>query len=208
LPTRTLILALAIACAVAPAAAQEKVQGAATPESAEKLHDELRALRDALIKATNEGNIDGLLAHLHPNVVVTWQNAEVSRGHAGVRDYLQRMTGGPNPVVRAFKTAPKVDELTILYGGDTLGIAFGSSHDEFDLTDGTGFHLDARWTATLVREGGRWLVASFHASTNLFNNPVLATATRTALRLGIGGALFGVVLGLALGFVFLRRRRA
>jgi ketosteroid isomerase-like protein len=171
------------------------------------MHEELRVLRDGLIKATNESNIDALLAHLHPNVVVTWQNAEVSRGHAGVREYLMRMTSGPNPVVRSFKTTPTVDELTILYGGDTVGVAFGSSHDEFALANGTSFHMNGRWSATLVREGGRWLVASFHASTNLFDNAVLTMTKRTAVWSGAGGLLVGAVIAIA-GAALLRRRRA
>ena len=86
-------LALAVVCFAAPARAQE-VQGAPTPQASERMHEELRALRDGLVKATNESNIDLLLTHLHPNVVVTWQNAEVSRGHAGVRDVEARRVPG------------------------------------------------------------------------------------------------------------------
>jgi hypothetical protein len=200
------ILALAALCFTAPARAQE-VQGAPTPQASERMHEELRALRDGLVKATNESNIDLLLTHLHPNVVVTWQNAEVSRGHAGVREYLQRMTGGPNPVVRSFRTTPVVDELTILYGGDSVGVAYGSSQDRFELTDGSAFDLNGRWSATLVRENGRWLVANFHASANLFDNPVLGIASRMALRSGIIGLIVGAAIAFGLAVVLMRRRR-
>lgn len=193
----------AIALAVCLAAATTKAQDPAT----ERMHEELRALRDGLITATNERNIELLLSHLHPNVVVTWQNAEVSRGHAGVREYLARMLSGPNPVVRAFSTSPTVDELTILYGGGTVGVAFGSSHDRFDLTDGTEFELNGRWSATLVHEGGRWLVANFHASTNLFDNAVLAETKRYA-TLGIaGGLILGAIIAGAVLMLLRRRTR-
>lgn len=202
---RTSALALALCCAATALHAQDPAQGAPTPEGAERMHEELRTLRDALVRATNESNLDALLAHLHPNVVVTWQNAEVSRGHAGVREYLQRMLSGPEPVVRSFRTDPTVDELTILYGGETVGVAFGSSVDRFELTNGTTFELNGRWSATLVREGGRWLVASFHASTNLFDNPMLAMTRRTAVWAGMGGLLIGLVLA---AIVLVRRRAA
>lgn len=204
--TRIPAIAFAVWCAATSLQAQDIAPGAATPQDTERLHEELRALRDGLIKATNDSNLDALLTHLHPNIVVTWQNAEVSRGHAGVREYLQRMLSGPNPVVRGFRTTPTVDELTILYGGNTAGIAFGSSRDLFELTNGTSFELNGRWSATLVREGGRWLVASFHASANLFDNPVLTIATRATVWTGGGGLLLGMAIGGL--FIALRRRRA
>lgn len=162
----------------------------------ESIHEELRAVRDALLEAVNAGDVDRTLSFLHENVVVTWQNAEVSRGHEGVRAYYDRMMTGPERIVREFSTAVTVDELTILYGGDA-GIAFGSSEDTFVLTDGTAFTLPGRWSATLVKEDGRWVIADFHASTNLFDNPVLNLARRAIYW--VGGVVF--VIGAALGAI-------
>ena len=198
-------LGLALGLATIALDAQVTTPGSAAAQSVEQAHEDLRALRDALIRATNESNIDALLGHLHPNVVVTWQNAEVSRGPDGVRAYLTRMTSGPNRVVARFQTNATVDELTILYGGD-MGIAFGSSNDRFELTDGTNFDLNGRWSATLVREQGRWLVSNFHASTNLFDNPVLNLTKRYIVWAGVGGLLVGAVLAV-LGAAVLRRRQ-
>ena len=164
-------------------------------------HAELRTLRDALVDAVNKKDVDALLRQLHPDVVVTWQNAEVSRKHAGVRAYLARMLEGPDRIVDEFTTNPAVDELTILHGGDT-GISFGSSRDHFKLRGGQSFDLNSRWSATVVRQDGRWLIASFHASVNMFDNPLLAGAQRLAL----GGAAGALILGLVAGYVVARRR--
>ena len=172
----------------------------------ERTHNELRALRDGLVKATNDGNVDALLEFLHPNVVITWQNAEVSRGRDGVRAYLAKMTSGPNKVVKRFQTSPTVDELTILYGGDT-GIAFGSSKDRFELNDGMNFDLTGRWSATMVKENGRWMIASFHASSNLFDNPVLSLATRSTMWAGAGGLAIGGLIVLVASMLLRRGRR-
>jgi ketosteroid isomerase-like protein len=173
------------------------------PPKDEAVHYELRALRDGLIDAMNKGDIDRELSYMHPNVVVTWHNAEVSRGRDGVRSYLTRMLSGPNKVVSSYSATVDVDELTILYGGST-GISFGSAVEHFKLDDGKMFDLPARWSAALVKEGDKWLIASLHASDNLFDNPVLAMAKRTGYWAG-GVAL---VLGLILGFALGRRRKA
>lgn len=173
------------------------------PPKDEAVHNELRALRDGLIDAMNKGDIDRELTFLHPNVVVTWHNAEVSRGRDGVRAYLTRMLSGPNKVVSSYSATVDVDELTILYGGST-GISFGSAIEHFKLNDGRMLDLPARWSATLVKDGDKWLIASLHASDNLFDNPVLAIAKRTAYWAG-GVAL---VVGLIAGFAIGRRRKA
>src|SRR5262245_53582257 len=60
------------------------------------IHDELRALRAGVEKAVNGKDIDGLLKHVHANVVVVWQNGEISRGHKGVREYHKKVMEAPD----------------------------------------------------------------------------------------------------------------
>jgi hypothetical protein len=95
-----------------------------------------------------------------------------------------------------------VDELTILYGGDT-GISFGSAVERFKMASGRDFVLPARWSATLVKEDGRWLIASLHVSDNLFDNPLLDLARRMIWWAGGIALLLGILIGFLLG----RRRR-
>jgi ketosteroid isomerase-like protein len=192
--------ALLFPLAVVAALSLTPTIAAAQPE--DPAHAELRALRDDMVDAVAKRDVPRLLSHLHPNVVVTWQNAEVSRGHAGVRAYLDRMLNGDARIVDRFTTQPTVDELTILYGGDT-GIAFGSSTDHFELHNGPAFDLQSRWTATLVKDEGTWKVAAFHASTNLFDNPVTQTARRYLIWTGVGA----LVLGLFIGAIVMRLMR-
>jgi ketosteroid isomerase-like protein len=168
----------------------------------EATHNELRALRDGLLDAMSKGDLERELGYFHPNVVVTWHNAEVSRGRDGVRKYLSRMLDGPNKVVERFRADVHVDELTILYGGGT-GISFGSAVEHFTMKGGKELALPARWTATLVKEGDHWLIASLHASDNLFDNPLLNLAKRVVWWAG-GLCL---IVGLGLGFLLGRRRR-
>lgn len=195
---RRMLLALTLSAALPSPAAAATTVGAESPE-----HVALRQLKDELLTAANKLDMDGILKHLHPNVVITWQNAEVSRGHAGVREYLESKTGGTNPIVKGFHTSVEIDELTALYG-DT-GIAYGSSLDHFDLLGGQSFDLHGRWTFVLVKEKGRWLAAAMHASTNLFDNPLLNAAKRAAIVASIVAFAVALVLGLFVGKRFLGR---
>jgi len=182
------LITAALACAFTLAAnAQE-----------EPAHNELRAVRDGLLAGMNSGDIEAQLAFLHPNVVVTWHNAEVSRGRDGVRKYLDRMLKGPPKVVEKFGAEVKVDELSILYGGDTA-IAFGSAQEHFTLAGGKQFDFTGRWSATLVKDGGKWLVANLHTSDNIFDNPLLNQVKAALPWVGGGALLLGALVGWLLG---------
>jgi hypothetical protein len=177
-------------------------QAADVDPKIEATHNALRALRDGLLDAMNKGDIERELTYLHTNAVITWHNAEVSRGRDGVRTYYDRLTGGPNKMVDKFSAEVKVDELTILHGENT-GISYGSSIEHFTLTSGRSFDLKGRWTATLVLENGKWLIASLHASTNLFDNVMLDFVKKRALAAVV--ILF--VIGAAFGWLIGRRRK-
>ncbi len=171
-------------------------------------HQELRALRDGVLDAFNKGDIDHLISYTHKNVVATWQNGEVSRGHDGLREYYRRMMTGEQRIVQSVKAQAEVDDLTILYG-ENNGLAFGSLGEDFTLTDGRQFHLDNRWTAYVVKEDGRWQIAGLHVSANVFQNPILELAIkRTAWWVGGGALVVGLLLGVLLGRLLGRGRKA
>ena len=185
----------------APAAAP------AAKEPENPAHDELRALRKGMVEAIQKGDIDKLLTYLDPDVVVTWQNGEVSRKPEGVKAYYDRMMKGPNRVVQSIAIDPTVDELTHLYG-DT-GVAFGSSKDDFKLADGKDLNLLTRWTATVVKKEGTWKVAAFHASVDMFDNAVLRLAiARTAWWAGGIAAIVGLIAGFVIARAFRKGRAA
>jgi ketosteroid isomerase-like protein len=199
-PIRAMLLAVVCAFAVS-ARAQEA--DAPTPE--DPAHQELRELRDQVVDAINDHDVDRLLTYLADDVIVTWQNGEVSRTPAGVRAYYDKMMLDDDPIVAEMTTDPVPAELTHLYG-DT-GVSQGSSEDRFVLTDGREFTVNTMWTATLVRSNGVWKIASFHASANMFDNPILWIAVRrTAIWTCVAAGLVGILVGALV--VYLMRRRS
>ena len=192
----------------APAAAA----GAASDTAA--VHDELRRLRDEMLDAWKRHDIDALLSHVDPNVVVTWQNGEVNRGPEAIRKFYTEMLLGPDSVLSNIDSKLTVDDLSVLHGPDTA-IAFGSTHDDMTFRHPVGaligagktLPLNSRWTATLVRKDGVWKLASYHVSANVFSNPVLDLAVKAAERVA---AIIGFVIGaiVALLAAWALRRRA
>ena len=163
-------------------------------------------LREGLVESFNKGDLDRLLSHLDTNVVVTWQNAEVSLGREGVREYYHKMMRGERPIVSEVKASPEVLGRHVF--GD-WAVSWGRMNDVFRLTDGTELAFDSRFTATIARRGDRWQVIAFHASVDAFDNAVLTTAIKKVGRtVGWLGAGVGVLLGILFAKLFGRRRNA
>jgi len=192
-----IILVLLAACPVFGLRAQTP----AAPEDPD--HAEIRAMRDHVIDALNKGDIEAALQYAHPKIVLTALNAEVCRGREGVKAYFDRMMTGPKRIVKSFQIDLKPDDLTILYGGDT-GVSWGDSLNHYVLTDGLKFDANARWTCTLVKEDGKWLIAGFHTSVNIFDNPILNMA-KHSLYWALAGIPVVLVVGFALGRLFRRK---
>jgi uncharacterized protein (TIGR02246 family) len=192
-----LSLALAAVLSAGPAFAQSPEVTSTDGKSA--IHDELRTLNAGITKAMNENNVDGILSFVHSNVVFTTMNGDVARGHQAIRDYYAKMMTGPNKIVEKVTVNFLADDLTILYQSDTMGVCYGKTQDNYVLTDGTKLDISARWTGTLVKENGKWLVAAFHYSTNMFDNPVLDRLKRLLAGIGVGGTFIGLILGVMIG---------
>ena len=158
----------------------------------------LRELREALVNAITSGNSDGVIKHAHPNITVTWQNNEVCRGHAGLRDFFGKSTKSK---FQAYRKPPTPDELTILFSANT-GVAFGETIAEYVIF-GKRMEMKSRWTATAVKEEGSWKLAAYHVSMNVLDNPLLGAA-KAGLYVAGGAAL---AVGLRAGILIGRRRK-
>jgi len=167
----------------------------------EQLHQELRDLKAAMEAALNGRDIDALLTHVDERVVFTTMNGDVVTGHAGVRAYFDKMMNGPGKIVESIQASFLPDTLSILHGGN-VAVSWGRTADHYELASGQRLAIEARWSATMVRRDGRWLIANFHYSTNMFDNPVLAAQRKLLIGAGVIGAL---LLGVA-GFLLGRRR--
>lgn len=190
---------LGLGFVAAPLAALENaVAPDEKPGAAENpVHAELREFRKGLTDAVLKGDLDRQLQHVSKDVVVTWQNGEVVRGHQGLKDFWQRNQGGASKVFQGYKTPPTPKELTILYG-DT-GISYGTSVAQYNLL-GQQIELENNWTATLVKEDGRWVIGSYHVSNNILDNPLFNAAKR---YLYLAGGI-SLVVGIGLGFLISR----
>jgi len=118
-------------------------------ETYEQDHIELRALKDRLVDGINKGDIDAINADLHPNVVITWQDGQVCKGHESLRQFYANMMGKSKKTFQGYKVPPTADEKTILYSGGTTGVVYGKSVGRLFLA-GHEIEVPYRWSASFV----------------------------------------------------------
>jgi uncharacterized protein (TIGR02246 family) len=207
---RTGFAAFALACIVclafgqAVALGQEDTGG----EPDDQLEQELAEVRADLIKAFNESDLELLLSYCHDDVIATWPHGRVAVGHDGVREAIAELLGGDQQIIESYRTDPVVETRVVLNDGQAV-VSRGKFNDEYTLTrpKGKTVRLDSNWTATLVKIDGRWLIASFHMSTNAFDNEVIDLfAAMTRFFWGSVGGVSGLVIGLIVGIVLGRWR--
>lgn len=153
---------------------------------------QLRVLLGNVESAISSLQVEEVIKLMHPDVIVTWQNAEVSRGPDQIRAYYNRMMKGSAPIVKKFSTQATLGGNAAFYG-DTA-IAYGTTVDNFELMEGLNFTLRGNWSTTVVKTDGQWKIAALHFSTNLFDNPLLNKAKQLAWYMGLGGLLAGMLL--------------
>jgi ketosteroid isomerase-like protein len=191
----TVALSGALIAGSAPGVAAQ-TNAPATPDDVKQLDE----LRHGLADAFNHRDVDAMLGYLDPNVVVVWQNGEINQGQEAVRRYYNRMM--VQGVVKSVSFDPVVEGRTC-HGN--MCVSVGTLQDTFTLNDGRVLPLNSRWSATVLKsEGGAWKIVAFHASANVFDNPVTKIAARKVGLIAGGG---GLLLGLVVGALLFRRRK-
>ncbi len=170
------------------------------------VHHALRQLKATMTKALNERDLDTIVANVTPDVVFTTMNGDVCRGPAQIRSYFEKMLDAPGHIVKNVRVSFEADALTTLYGGNT-GVAYGSSDDHYELTTGQKFDVRGRWSCTMIRSGDRWLIASFHYSTNVFDNAIINQQRKLLLGAAVATGTIALIAGILLG-VFVKRKSA
>jgi ketosteroid isomerase-like protein len=152
----------------------------------------------------NERRIDLMLRHIDDQAVVTWLNAEVSKGPEGVRAYFAKMVGdAPGTVLSKYVTHPKLSDQAVFHGD--VAIAHGTTEDEFTPHHRSVFRFSSRWTASLRKHDGQWRIIALNLSANAFNNALTAELQRLAWLAGAGGLGGGLLLAAA--WAYFRRRK-
>jgi hypothetical protein len=187
-------ISLSSAVADEPASSGGSSSSSSAPSEAE-----VEQFRTWLVDAWNKQDVEQILTQVTRDIVVTWQDGSVSQGKDNVRKYIEAKSKGPNSVVQRVTAKPVVDGRK--YFQDQI-FSWGHMNDVFVLRqDGVELPFDSRFSAVLVRQEGKLLLAGIHFSVNVFDNPVQTLAMKQTRNFA-GGA--GVLVGVLSVLIALR----
>ncbi|MFO0998884.1 MAG: nuclear transport factor 2 family protein [Planctomycetaceae bacterium] len=201
-------LAYLLAFNAATVRAQEAATQDAAPEASvdtKAIDAELDEFRDDLFHAFNTGDYPAMLEkYCHKDIIATWQDGTTSEGHAGViaefdklKQFIDKMT-----------VDATTDKRLILNDGN-LVISSGEMKDRYELGRGPSVNLNSRWSATLIKDNDRWLLASFSASTNAFDNEVVSLyLTSQKYTVAAIAGIIGLGMGLLISLIMKKRSNA
>lgn len=172
---------------------------AASAQNREADHEELRALMRSATEAMNSKNFDALEPIFHQQFSITTVDQKLFTNFADFKAYYAQLFNGPNAPLRSITFNPVADDLT-QFVGDNIGLSHGTSNDTYQFSDGDNRVMASRWTATVIKDNGKWKILNIHIGTDLLNNPVVEATKGYVYKVG-GGAL---IVGLLLGFVVAR----
>ena len=184
--------ALTVLCAAAHAADPDP--------HADDRRELLKVFRE-IEASINAQNVDRMVQQMAPDATVTWLNGEVSRGHAEIKAYYDRMVKGEKRILDKYTTAAKVAAPARFFGD--IAVADGTTEDEFFPVARGPFRLSSNWTSTSAKIDGQWKVVGLHLSSNVFTNPLMDEA-KSAVWYAATGCLAG---GFILGWIMARLRR-
>ncbi len=188
--TRTLVLAVLMLSCGWVCAATAPVLDPSGGRVEDRL--QLRTLLDQMEKAISNLDVEAAIQLMQPDAVVTWQNAEVSHGPEQIRAYYNRMIKGSTPIVKKFSPKATLGGPAVFYSDSA--VAYGTTVDTFELSDGLSFQLKAAWSTTVTKTDGQWKVAALHFSTNLFDNALLNSAERLIWIAAVAAFAAGLLL--------------
>lgn len=169
-------------------------------------HEALRKLKDDVVAAINTKNLAAIDPLLHKPFLATAITQETFNDPAKMRAWFEGLFTRPLLKLSRLEMQAEADELAQIYTG-TFAVARGSTKERYEMADGRGFDIQGRWTATAIKENGRWSVLAIHDGTNFLDNPVINAIERNALNVAFAGAGIGAVVGCVFGFFIGRRRK-
>jgi hypothetical protein len=182
------------------------IASSAFAQQREQDHEELRAMLKTATEAMNTRNFDALVPLFHNTFSITTVDQKLFTNLAEFKAYYESLYNGENAPLKSIVFKPEADALTE-FVGENIGLSHGTSTDTYNFSDGDTRVMASRWTATVIKDNGKWKIVNLHIGANLFDNPVVSAVKSYAYKAGIGAGLGGLIVGFAVAWMLKGKRR-
>ena len=168
----------------------------------ERDHEEMRQLLADVTHAINTEDIEHIRNFFAKDYIYVGADQSAVTNREEFMAYYDKLLGGKNALLKSLNFQPKAFMKT-KFIQENVGIVYGESDDTYVLANGHTAKVKSKWSATLLKEDGKWKVATLHNGVNFYDNPEI-THFINFWKMIASGAL---VVGLVLGFVIKGRTK-
>lgn len=158
-------------------------------------HVLLRDLKSKFSEALNNRDVEALSACFAKNFVLTTVDQTTITSKEQLKEYWTKIFDSPDSIVAEMKSEPEADVLS-QFIDENNAFCYGFSKDTYKMKKGFTTVINSRWTATVVKENGKWLITTAHAGVNFFDNPVITRKAKFDHKLIAVGFVGGLLLGM------------
>ena len=162
---------------------------------------ELKVILSDIQNALNTFNMDALLMPLSDSVTISFMTTEVVVGKTQIKEYYSKMFENEDSPLSKYTTQATIDA-PARFHGDTA-VAHGRAQDVYTLKDGGTYQFNTRWTATAIKDSGKWEVLSINFSVDTFDNIVIEELKKNLWMFTILAFFSGAIIC----FMFVRIRK-
>jgi hypothetical protein len=170
-----------------------RAQEGGTPQD----HDELRAMLRTLKQAVTDQKPELIVPLMHKDAAITVLSQEVLTRAEDITTLFDKWFSAKGPI-KTLVIEPNASIQSKIYD-NRFGYDYGTSTDTFTLRDGRSLQFKTNWTASFIKDAGKWKLTTLHIGTDPMDNPVVAAAQRSVLTFGGGGAVAGLIIGFLIG---------
>ena len=161
-------------------------------------HEALRALARNVTDAMNAQDLEALFASLSDDFVYTSSDQTRITSRKEFEDYYHGLFKAPDALLKSILVKPEALTKT-MFLSENVGYCYGSADETYTTSDDRIADFKSHWTATVVREGGEWKLATVHIGINFLDNVYVSRISGSIAKWAGLMAIAGLVLGFVLG---------
>ena len=149
--------------------------------------------------AINSQDNSKLMTVAREHAIVIGSNQELASNKKKIEEYFPKVIGTNYKFERIGFTIEPGAMVDMSNSGDMARV-YGRGTEKYRL-DSMEHTVSTRWSATVVKEGEHWKIASFHSGVNFVDNSVIQGFEEFGWKIGVAAGLIGLFIGfiLALG---------
>lgn len=156
-----------------------------------------QTFKERIIATVNSNNPEKFGDLYTEDAIMVLGNSHIIRGRQNIIQYMKAPSMNENIIMSHFIIDNiELDFPVVILDNDTF-ILTGTTDYQIVLNKAKSIRLPNRWISVFQRKNGKWLIASYQGTVNVFNNPYSEDTRRIFYLISLITFLLGVIVAVS-----------